>query len=142
EDFESGNLSRYTAVGRAPTAIVAPYAAHDGNYGLNDYNGNDWIYRNDAAAQVKEGDSIFVWIQLNSAADGRAYFGFGASASGTLSMVLASNTGQLLLQNNSGYGFTYIGSVNQSYQPNHWYRMEVVWGTTGSISGRLYDSNG
>src|SRR5262249_10958335 len=102
EDFERGNLSGYTAVGGAPTAIVAFYAAHDGNFGLNDYNGSDWIYRNDAAVQVKEGDTITVWVQLSGIADGRAYFGFGASAGGTLSVVLPPNTGQFLIQNTPG----------------------------------------
>ncbi|HKB40644.1 MAG TPA: hypothetical protein VKD72_29735, partial [Gemmataceae bacterium] len=146
EDFESGNLSRYTVVGATtPTAAVSTVAAHDGTFGLKDTNGNDWIFRNDAAAQVKEGDSISVWVQLNSFTDGRAYFGFGASASGTLSVVLAPNTGQFLIQNNSGFGFSNIGAANQpagGYQANHWYRLEVDWSTSGSITGKLFDSDG
>lgn len=146
EDFESGNLSLYQVVGATtPTASVSTVAAHDGKYGLRDTTGNDWIYRNDAAAQVKEGDSISVWVQLNSAADGRAYFGFGASASGTLSAVLAPNTGQFLIQENSGYGFLNIGAANRpaaGYKANHWYRLEVDWSTTGGITGKLFDSDG
>jgi hypothetical protein len=32
--------------------------------------------------------------------------------------------------------------VNQSYLPNHWYRLEVDWGASGTIVGKLFDSNG
>jgi hypothetical protein len=151
EGFETSSPSSYlstfyTVVGAtSPTAVLSTLAAHDGTYGLRDTNGNDWIFRNDATTQVKEGDAISVWIKLAGAADGRAYFGFGASASGTLSVVLAPNTGQFLVQNNSGYGFTNIGSAGApagGYLANHWYRLEVDWGSTGSITGQLFDSNG
>ena len=81
-------------------------------------------------------------MQFSGAADGRAYFGFGASSAGTLSLVAAPNTNQLLIQNNSGWGYTNIGAVNQTWQANHWYRLEVDWGTSGKIVGKLFDSNG
>ena len=93
-------------------------------------------------AQVARGDTISVWLQFAGSADGRAYFGFGASAGGTLSIVAAPNTGQLILQNNVGWNFTQLAAVNQSYLPNHWYRLEVDWGTSGTIVGKLFDSNG
>jgi hypothetical protein len=32
--------------------------------------------------------------------------------------------------------------VAQDYQPDQWYRLEVVWGTDNSITGNLYDSDG
>ena len=47
-----------------------------------------------------------------------------------------------MLQDNSGWGYTTLGVVNQSYLPNHWYRMQVNWGPSGTITGQLYDSNG
>jgi hypothetical protein len=83
-----------------------------------------------------------VWVQLPGGAAGRAYFGFGASSSGTLSVVLAADTSQLILQDNSGYGGTNVAAVSQSYVANHWYLLSVAWATGGSITGRLYDSNG
>jgi hypothetical protein len=106
------------------------------------YNGNDWIYRNDAAAQVKAGDTLSVWLQFSGVANGRAYFGFGAGPGGTLSLLAAPNTGQLILQQNLNYGFTDLAAVGQTYQANHWYRLEVDWGTSGAIVGKLFDSNG
>jgi hypothetical protein len=141
EGFETSDTWNIVG-GRRATAFLSTAAAHDGNWGLDDYNGNDWIYRNDAAAHVKAGDTLSVWLQFSGSADGRAYFGFGASASGTLSLVAAPNTGQLMLQSNAGYGFTNLAAVSQTYQANHWYRLEVAWGTSGKIIGRLYDSNG
>ncbi|MGD0896864.1 MAG: S53 family peptidase [Thermoguttaceae bacterium] len=140
EDFEGS--STYNVVGGRLTAYISTAAAHDGAYGLVQYNGSDWIYRSDSAAQVKAGETISVWLQLAGSADGRAYFAFGASGSGTLSLVAAPNTGQLILQNNSGWGYTNLAAVNQTWQANHWYRLEVQWGTSGKIVGNLYDSNG
>ena len=141
ESFD-GSRNYYVVGGSLPTASLSTAAKHDGTYGLLDSPGNDWIYRNDAAVQVKQGDTISVWLQFSGAADGRAYFGFGASSAGTLSLVAAPNTDQLLIQNNSGWGYTDIGAVNQTWQANHWYRLEVDWGTSGKIVGKLFDSNG
>src|SRR5262249_31114002 len=124
------------------TAYRTTTAAHDGTYGLDMYSGNDWLYRSDAAAQVRAGDTLSVWLKFNGTADGRAYFGFGASSGGTLSLVAAPNTGQLILQQNLGFGFADLAAVGQSYLANHWYRLEVDWGTSGTIIGKLFDSNG
>lgn len=140
EDFESSHSWNYT--GRTITAVRTTAARHDGTYGLDDKNGNDWIYRSDAAAQVKAGDTISVWLKLDSIADGRAYFGFGASAIGALSLVVAPNSNQLILQNNLGFGYTDLAAVSQSFAANHWYRLEVDWSSTGAIVGKLFDSDG
>ncbi len=141
EDFE--NTESWNIVGGYyATAYRTTAAAHDGTYGLDDYSGSDWIYRSDAGAQVKAGDTLSVWLAFAGSADGRAYFGFGATASGTLSLVAAPNTGQLIIQKNSGYGFTNLAAVSQTYQPNTWYRLEVDWGTSGKIVGKLFASDG
>ena len=141
ESFDS-NPAYYVVGGNSPTAYLSAAAKHDGTYGLVDTNGNDWIYRNDSAVHVKQGDTISVWLQFSGSADGRAYFGFGAGPNGTLSLVAAPNTNQLLIQNNAGYGYVNIGAVSQTWQANHWYRLEVDWGTSGNIVGKLFDSNG
>ena len=39
-------------------------------------------------------------------------------------------------------GDVYLAAVNQSYLANHWYRLEVDWGRSGTIVGKLFDSNG
>jgi len=56
--------------------------------------------------------------------------------------VLAPNSGQLIIQDNSGYGFFDLAAVGQAYQTNHWYFIQVAWGTNGTITGRLYNSDG
>jgi hypothetical protein len=141
EGFESGS-SYYVVGARYPTAAISPSAAHDGAYGLVDYGGNDWVYRNDPAAQVRAGDTLSVWLRFVGTANGRAYFGFGAGPGGTLSLVAAPNTNQLLLQDNRGWGFAELAAVTQRWLPNHWYRLEVDWGAGGTIVGKLFDSNG
>jgi hypothetical protein len=144
EDFESGNLSAYqVANGTIATASIQAVAAHDGAFGLQDSNGNDWIFRNDPGAHVQQGDRISVWLQFNTATNGQAYFGFGATSTGTLSIVAAPSAKAFQLQSNIGYNTNVVlGTVTQVYQPNHWYRLEVNWGSTGTITGKLFDSDG
>jgi hypothetical protein len=141
EDFETPD-SWFIVGATSPTAFRSTAAAHDGSWGLDDYGGNDWIYRNDAGSQVAAGDTISVWLKFANTANGRAYFAFGATSSGALSLVAAPNTGQLILQQNLNYGFADLAAVRQAYVPNHWYRLEVNWGTSGKIIGKLFDSNG
>ena len=154
ESFEGGNLNSYRSILHyLPAAHVVPAAAHDGDpgRGLLKHDGYEWLFRTDAAAQVRQGQRLSVWVQFAGAADGRAYIGFGATAAGptqdasanrTLSLVLAANTNQLILQNNSGMSHLAISAVSQTYQANRWYRAEITWATGGAITGRLYDSDG
>ena len=142
EGFETSDTWNIVG-GRTITGARTAAAAHDGSFGFDEANGNEWIYRTDSAAQVKPGDQISLWLQFSNSADGRAYFGFGASASGTYALVAAPNTGQLILQAVSGYvQYVDLGAVNQSYQANHWYRLEVDLGTNGTVVGKIFDSNG
>jgi hypothetical protein len=140
-DFE--NAATWNIVGaRNPTAKRDPSAAHDGANGLVDSNGTDWIYRNESGTGVKAGDTISTWLRFSETADGRAYFGFGAGSYGTYSVVAAANTGEFQIQLNANYGNRVLATVPQDFQADHWYRLEVVWGTDGKIVGKLYDSDG
>ncbi|HEY5312841.1 MAG TPA: pre-peptidase C-terminal domain-containing protein, partial [Pirellulales bacterium] len=143
ESFDSASeLNDYT-VTTTSTASLTAAAAHDGPLGLSTGSNTDWIYRDDAAVQVSQGETFDVWVESAGTPTGRAYFGFGASAAGTLSMVMAGNSGELQLQDNTGYGnnFTEIAVANQTWLPNHWYLFQVVWGVGGQITGNLYDSD-
>jgi subtilisin family serine protease/methionine-rich copper-binding protein CopC len=141
ESFDDGNLTEYTFLS-VNNASVTPAAAHDGAFGLQLTNSGEWMYRADPAVQFGRGNVISYWVRTSIVPGGRLYCGFGASATGTLSMVMAPNTNALLIQNNSGYNFVDIGSSPQTWQANKFYRMEVTWQTTGAIIGKLYDSDG
>jgi hypothetical protein len=159
ETFDGGSLAGYqTALRYAPSAAVLPVAAHDGLAGLVKQDGYEWLIRNDPSAQVHVGDTLSVWVQLAAVADGRAYLGFDAKDNGAahspltdggmLSVVMAANTSQLLIQNNAGFNepvssaTSAVAAVSQTYQPDQWYRLEATWGAGGAITGRLYDSDG
>lgn len=144
EDFETGNLSAYrTSFGtQSPTAGVIVTAAHDGNQGLQDSNGRDWIYRNDVAALVKPSDTISVWMRFEGSTTGLANFGFGAGPNGTLSLAASGLTNQVLIQSNVRFGTVNIAATAMTWSPDHWYRIEVAWASSGGITGRIFDSNG
>jgi subtilisin family serine protease len=142
EDFDDGDISDYTSIGVG--AIVSAAAAHDGPFGLETSSfQTDWVYRDDADVQVAPGDVISVWVQASGFLGGRAYFGFGASAAGTYSLVMAPNTGELIIQRNIGlFDFFNLAAVPQAWSLDQWYRFEVEWGDGGNITGRLFDSDG
>lgn len=150
ESFDGGTLSGYArSGGSSQTASITTTAAHDGTRGLSDTGSNDWIYRTDAAGQVKRGDTLSVWVKFSTLADGRAYLAFGAASTGTLALVAAPNTNQLLLQyvdfrsqTSAGGAFTQLAAVSQRWQAGQWYRLEVNWSTTGAIIGNLYAADG
>jgi hypothetical protein len=165
ESFEPGSLAAYQAAirnspGYSLTGEILPIAAHDGSNGLVKQDDYDWLVRNDSGSQIHQGDTVSVWVKMAGVADGRAYLGFDAQnigadhsplpQSGALSVVMAANTNQLLIENNSsgstsGNGiatFNTVAAVSQTYQADHWYRLEAMWGAGGAITGRLYDSDG
>ncbi len=161
ENFMNGpsstNLGLYKEVGLAPREIGTKTAAANAptptdNLGLADgvnskgvnvaADGN-WYYRTDAAGQVNPGDTVSVWVQFAGAANGRAYFGFGSTSKGTISVVLAPNTNQLLIQNDTGYDtYTTLAATPLTYSFNKWYLVQVQWGTTGNLLVNLYASDG
>jgi hypothetical protein len=162
ESFEPGSLAAYQAAirndpGYSLTAEILPIAAHDGSYGLVKQDDYDWLVRNDSGSQVHQGDTVSVWVKMADVADGRAYLGFDAkntgpthstmSQSGAISVVMAPNTNQLMIEVQSGSNgiasFTTVGTpVSQTYQADQWYRLEANWGSGGAITGNLYDSDG
>ncbi len=144
QNFDNGLLNGYTFLGPNLTSVTAA-AAHDGPFGLQIGSFTEWFWRNDAAVAVQQGDTISAWVQAAGAPTGRLYVGFGASATDTYSMILGGNTNTLLLQRNTftlPFNFITIGEVPQTWVANKWYRFEIVWGVGGSITGRLFDSDG
>jgi len=141
QNFDDGQLTGYTFLGPNNASVTAA-AAHDGPFGLQLGSVTEWMWRNDSAVAVEQGNTISAWVQAAGAPTGRLYVGFGASATGTLSMILGGNTNSLVLQRNTAFGFADIGSVPQTWVANKWYRFEIVWEVGGNITGRLFDSDG
>lgn len=135
EDFDSGALQ---AGWNTNAGTISAGAAHDGGYGLNLSSGT-WMYN--TSLTVSKGETLSVWLRPNSTNAGRFYFGFGADASGTQSLVAASNTNQLLFQNNAGYGFNNIATSAQNYTVD-WYKAVVQWNMDDTAVGYLYGSDG
>ena len=144
EGFDTTSLTPYTSVAASDLRVTAT-ALHDVPYGLEGAgpSGLDgWIYRDDAQVQVQPGQLISAWVRSPGNVGGRAYFGFAATSAGTYSLVMAPNTGQFLLQRNVNYGYTDLAAAKQTWLADHWYRMEVGWAVGGSMTARLYDSDG
>jgi Bacterial Ig-like domain len=157
-DFEgAASLNTYsTALRYAPSAVLLPIAAHDGLQGLVKQDGYEWMIREDGGSTVHVGDTVSVWTQFAGVADGRAYLGFDShdiapahaslSTGGTLSVVMAANTNQLIIQRDAGgngvASFNNVATAAQTYQADHWYRLEAQWGAGGAITAKLYDSDG
>jgi ELWxxDGT repeat protein len=147
EGFEDGNIAEYVEYGGATGASVVTSVAHDGIYGLADDTNEGWLVRNDSAVHVEQGDTMSVWIRLGAitggaSSDGRAYFGFGASSAGTLSVVLAPNSNAFVIQDNTGFDYTTLATVAYTYSANTWYHVVVAWGTDGGIDASLFASDG
>ncbi|MFN4083687.1 MAG: hypothetical protein ACK4K9_08655, partial [Bacteroidia bacterium] len=139
EDFENSGAwawSPWIVVGTA-TSTKTTTAARNGQFGLT-LNG-DWSYRTDFVVG-NPGDLVSAWFKFNGS--GRLYLGFGASSSGCFSIVPAPNTTTLIFQQNSGFGYTDLTSVTQTYNMNQWYKIEVLFNTTTNVTATLYDANG
>src|SRR5262249_26775041 len=150
EDFETPHV--YHVVFPPSTFATSTAAAHDGTFGAINHGGQDWVYRDDAAAQVREGDTISAWVQFHGTADGQANFAFGANSNidgsplATYSLALSADRRKLYIQENF-FGSQLNSTIGTSTQntrflANHWYRVEATWGTDGSIVGKLFDSDG
>jgi hypothetical protein len=145
EDFQ-GDLSPYrTQLRFRASAAPADYAA--GDLYLRDFDGYDWLVRNDPAATVRRGDVVTTWVRFDDLANGRLYFAFGTTPQAdpgtlatarTLSAVLAANTNELILQQNLGLQHVVVSAVPQTYVAGYWYLLSVWWGTDGSVSLGLY----
>ena len=99
-----------------------------------------WYYRTTPVVGGTAGHKLSCWVMPTSTA-GRTYVGFGATASGCYSVILAPNTSQLLLQSNASWGFSDLASVSWTYTASTWYKIEIEWTSTTAVICRLYNSS-
>jgi hypothetical protein len=151
EDFDSSRS--YTLAFPPANFQPSKVASHEHgrDYGLIDNPSNAWIYRTDGNANVVIGSNISVWLQFNNSADGQAAFAFDANtlpsgyADRTYALVVDATNHNLVVETEnftppSGSSSSLGTSTIPALLPNHWYRLEVDWGTT-LITGKLFDSN-
>ncbi|MGK7391423.1 MAG: T9SS type A sorting domain-containing protein [Candidatus Cyclobacteriaceae bacterium M2_1C_046] len=136
EDFErtdNWSWSPWIGTGGGKSSL----AAHTGSYGVVDPG---WHYRTDVTVG-KAGDVLTAWGK--SLIPGRVYLGFSASSLGAYSLIMATNTQELIIQHNSGFGVSSnLAAVPFTYELQKWYKLEITWITENSIEAKLYDSDG
>lgn len=98
-----------------------------------------WHYRTDVSTGTV-GDRLEAWVR--SSGSGRVYLGFGASAGGCRSVVFAPNTNGLLIQENTGYGYTDRASATVTYAANTWYRLEAAFLAGNQVRATVYNTAG
>lgn len=138
ESFESGTLSAWknSSTGGVPT--FSSTSAHDGSKGVNSSAASGWFYRTTPSVG-KAGDRIFAWVRGTG---GRVYLGFSASSAGAKSFVIAPNTGDIRFQDNVGWAYKELTTKATSFIASHWYKAEIVFGASGTVTGNLYDTDG
>ncbi len=147
EPFTGGQLSApgwSQGIG-ADASLYVP-AAPDGSYGIA-LSESAWSYN--ATLHFAPGEILSAWInpgpspsESNYAQGGRLYLGFGGTGTdNAFSIVAASDSSQLLFQNNANTTFTDLSSTAQSYG-DQWYKLTLIWNTDGTATANLFDSDG
>jgi len=146
EDFEHGNENLYVlAAGSVDTFNVEAAAARDGAFGGEFVQGVNpsWRLRNDLPTAPGNVYTVYVRLRGGVAGNGRSYLGVGANAgSGAWSAVFAPNTSQIILQNNTNFGFTTVTTAAATILPDVWYLMRLDWAANGDMTIDLLDESG
>lgn len=146
EGFEHGDWSgNWTYL----SSTVTPYnltagAARTGSFGAV-MNGGGWWRSSDAAATISDGFSYEYYFRAGGGASiGRAYIGFTSDdlATQAYTVIAAPNTGDLLIQDNSGFGFASMAASDPiSWSETEFYRVAVSY-SGGIITAEAFDETG
>jgi len=142
EDFEHGNVGLYSILNGtgANFSITAGSAYGGSNFGGTFGSGASPFYGN-ASVATNPGFTYTAQVRTNDGS-GRIYFGMGASAAGMASAVFAPNTGQIIIQDNTGWGFTELTAVAAAITAGTWYQLQMNWAVNGDMTAALYDETG
>ncbi|MDQ2985388.1 MAG: PEP-CTERM sorting domain-containing protein [Armatimonadota bacterium] len=142
DDFEHNNLGLYTNLsGGVNNFTITGAAAHGGALGASftGAGGPAFFGRADVATMP----GFIYWAYVRSTeATGRMYLGVGASGGGAFSAVFAPNTGEVMLQDNTGWGFTTLAAAPAAIAANTWYQLQMNWAANGDMTASLYDEAG
>ncbi|WP_168211009.1 cadherin-like domain-containing protein [Persicimonas caeni] len=137
EDFESGWPNSPWTVYDLPGTRTTTYS-RSGSYGVQN---PDWVYRTDVTIGQQAGERLGLWFHGSTASSGRVYLGFDADGSGAKTFIASLNTTDIRFQDNAGYNHTQLNQTSQTFN-SQWYYLEVEFNGGGSVTGRLYDSDG
>ncbi len=147
EDFET-DLTAYIQAEVGAASTLQAQGAYHGQKGLAP---GAWIYGGPDAHVVHRGDTISAHVKFGSSSSGSTILGFGASEQGTLALGMfpgLGGTGEIwLLQVLNGYDnantkYHKLAAIPQGFAADLWYRVEIDWGTDGTIVGRLFTADG
>ncbi|MDQ2985389.1 MAG: PEP-CTERM sorting domain-containing protein [Armatimonadota bacterium] len=142
DDFEHNNLGLYTNLsGGVNNFTITGAAAHGGALGASFTGAGGPAFFGDTSTSTSPG-FIYTAMVRSTAASGRIYLGVGASAGGAFSAVFAPNTGEVSLQDNTGWGFTTLASAPAAIAANTWYTLQMTWAANGDMTASLYDEPG
>ncbi|MEC7525129.1 MAG: calcium-binding EGF-like domain-containing protein [Myxococcota bacterium] len=117
------------------TIVTTP--VRDGSYALQN---PDWHYRTDVSVGAI-GDRLEAWVH-SASGTGRVYLGFDANASGARSAVFAPNTSELIIQQNSSYGYANEATTAATFSASTWYRLEAEFLSGNQVRVRVYTAGG
>ena len=151
ERFEV-DLSQYQQVEAGQSSTLSASAAYEGSQGLIP---GRWLVGTADSPVIRKGDSVSTMLKFPQAAEGNwAWLGFGAYEGGTLAVAVnpgvtasGGQPGKLAIWQWTG-GFD--GPTVKTFRltetplgylsPDVWYRLDVDWGLTGTITARLYNA--
>jgi hypothetical protein len=140
EDFENPGTWPWQPWTMAQTGTAAQkstIAARTGTYGLLG-NGGSWDYRPTPTVGGQAGHMMIAWVR--PAGSGRTYLGFGATQTGSYSVVVANNTTNLIIQNNAGWGYVDVAtSTAFTWNTAIWYRIELEWTTDTTMVASAFE---
>jgi hypothetical protein len=144
EDFEHGNEALWGFAGTTVDNMdLLAASAHDGNFGAGFLVGSNPAFRTRFDVPTAPGNSYFAYVRMRGGAvSGRVYLGVGATAAGAWSAVFAPNTSQIVLQNNSGWGFVNQAVASYALVPDVWYRLRLDWAANGDMTVKLLNEAG
>ncbi|MFG0284847.1 MAG: hypothetical protein ACF8R7_10540 [Phycisphaerales bacterium JB039] len=138
ESFE-GSIAGYVPHAGTDLFEQDPVSARHGPLGGR-FGSTAGVFCYNDGVTTEAGRTYRTWVRQHGS--GRAYFGVNASGAGAFSVVLATNSQQLMLQDNSGWGFKEYNHTKVAVDTGEWYQLEIEWGASGVMVGRVYNEGG
>ena len=142
EGFEHGDwLGNYTHLASSTVPnTIEPAAARSGALGAT-LDSNGWWSNSNPGATISDGTSYEYYFR--AAASARAYIGFTDDAAGTnaYTVVASANTSALIIQQNTGFGFSDLASTPVTWSATEFYRVAVTY-SGGIITAEAFDEGG